>query len=123
MDRFFSRKSGSSLGSSSSAAQPALTGSASSNSLAQPAVTPGSCSAGASSSGGGARQDLGSAEQLGVKMRCLQDVRRWLATEEVSGSNLDVGFVRQAVAVLTKAPRPRQEDVLPLQKIGHRTDN
>ena len=61
--------------SSRGAAQSALTASASSNSSAQPALTLGAPSAGASSSGGGARPDPGNAEQLAVKSGCLQDAR------------------------------------------------
>ena len=83
MDRFFSRKSGSSPG-------------------------------GTSSSGGGGRPDPDNAEQLAVKIECLQDVGRWLATGKVSSSDLEMGSVREAVAALTRKPRPRREDVRPL---------
>ena len=83
MDRFFSRKSGSSPG-------------------------------GTSSSGGGGRPDPDNAEQLAVKIECLQDVGRWLATGKVSSSDLEMGSVREAVAALTRKPRPRRVDVRPL---------
>ena len=96
MDRFFTSKSRSSTASSGSAAQPARTASA-------------------TASNDAARQGSGSAEQPAVKLECLQEVRRWLATEEVVSSNLDTGPVREAVAVLTRTPRPRQQEVQPLQ--------
>ena len=78
MDRFFSRKSGSSPG-------------------------------GTSSSGGRGRPDPDNAEQLAVKIECLQDVGRWLATGKVSSSDLKIGSFREVVAALTRAPRPRKE--------------
>ena len=56
-----------------------------------------------------------SAEQPVVKVESVQDVRRWLATEDVINSSIDIGCVREAIAVLTKIPRPRKEDVRPLQ--------
>jgi len=95
MDRFLSSKSGSASGSSSSAAQPARTASTSAASDA-------------------AHADPGGAEQRGLKLECLQDVRRWLANEEVVNSNLDTGLLREAVAVLTRTPKPRKEEVRPL---------
>ena len=84
MDRFFSRKSGSSPG-------------------------------GTSSSGGGGRPDPDNAEQLAVKIECLQEVGRWLVIGKVSSNDLEIGSVREAVAALTRAPRPRKEDVLSFQ--------
>ena len=74
--------------SSSSAVQPALgSASASSSSAVQPAM-----------------------------LNSLDNVQRWLSTEEVLSSNLDTCPVREAVAVLTRTPRPRQEEVQPLQR-------
>ena len=93
MDRFFASKHTPSCASSSSAAQPA----------------------GESASGDGAHKDPGSAEQLAVKLECLKDVRRWMATPEILNSNLDIGPIKEAVTVLSRAPRPKQEDVQPLQ--------
>ena len=69
---------------------------------------------GTSSSGGGGRPDPDNAEQLAVKIECLQDVGRWLATGKVSSSDLEIGSVREAVAALNRKPRPRREDVRPL---------
>ena len=71
-------------------------------------------SAGATASGEGVGKDSGSAEQSAVTLECLKDVRRWMATPEVLNSNLDVGRVKEAVNVLSRAPRPKQEDVRPL---------
>ena len=47
-------------------------------------------------------------------LNSLQDVCSWLATQAVSSSDLDMESVREAVAVLTRAPRPKREDVRPL---------
>ena len=60
-------------------------------------------------------QELISAEQPAMRVECLQDVRRWLTTDEVVHSNLDTGPLNEAVAVLSRSPRPRQEEVRPLQ--------
>ena len=49
-----------------------------------------------------------------VKIECVQDVQRWLSTGKVSSGNPEIGSVREAVAALTRAPRPRAEDVRPL---------
>ena len=49
-----------------------------------------------------------------VKIERVQDVQRWLSTGKVSSGNLEIGSVREAVAALTRAPRPRAEDVRPL---------
>ena len=38
-----------------------------------------------------------------------------MTTPEVVNSNLDIGLVKEAVTVLSRAPRPRQEEVRPLQ--------
>ena len=92
MNSFFASKNTPSGASSSSAAQPA----------------------GESASGDGAHKDAGSAEQLAVKLECLKDVRRWMATPEILNTNLDIGLVKEAVVILSRVPRPRQEDVQPL---------
>ena len=104
MDRLFSTKSGSSVVSSSSAAQPALNAGASSSSTPQPTLT----AVHSPNSG-----DAGAAEQSVVKLECLQDVRRWLATIEVVRCNVDIRPLREAVAVLSRTPRPRKEEVRP----------
>ena len=49
-----------------------------------------------------------------VKIECIQDVQRWLSAGKVSSGNPEIGSVREAVAALTRAPRPRAEDVRPL---------
>ena len=51
---------------------------------------------------------------LEVKIECVRDVQRWLATVNVSSSNPEVESVREAIAVLTRAPRPKQKEVEPL---------
>jgi hypothetical protein len=96
MDRFLSRQSAASPG-SNTAAQPVVT--PGSSTAAQPVVTPGSSIA----------------AQPVVKLECLKDVRRWMTTPEVVNSNLDIGLVKEAVTVLSRAPRPRQEEVQPLR--------
>ena len=48
-----------------------------------------------------------------VKIERVQDVQRWLSTGKVFSGNLEIAFVREAVAALTRAPRPRAEDVRP----------
>lgn len=96
MDRCFTSKSGSSGASPGSSAHPARTASI-------------------SASGDAAHEDIGSAEQPAVKLNCLQDVRCWLASQEVVNSNLDIAPIREAVAVLSRTPRPKKKDVRPLQ--------
>ena len=49
-----------------------------------------------------------------VKIECVRDVQRWLATVNVSSGNPEVGSVREAIAVLTRARGPKTEDVQPL---------
>ena len=53
----------------------------------------------------------------------------WLSTGKVSSGNLEIGSARKAVAALTRATRPRAEDVRPflgkwraeqMQQIKHR---
>ena len=123
MDRFLSRQSASSPG-SNSAAQPVVT--PGSSTAAQPVVTPGSSSAaqlvvisgpspGIGPAHHGCSVESGKAGQPAVKLECLKDVRRWMTTPEVVNSNLDIGLVKEAVTVLSRAPRPRQEEVRPLQ--------
>ena len=131
MDRFLAKKSSSSVG-SDSAAQPPLTANASSISSAQPALTPSSTCAAqpalspsstttpAPSSEIGSAHDgcgvgLGSAEQPVVQFTCLKDVRRWMVTPEVLSSSLDVNALKEALTVLARVPKPRQEEVRPLQ--------
>ena len=58
--------------------------------------------------------DDGRGMTLEVKIECVRDVERWLATVNVSSGNPEVGSVREAIAVLTRAPRPKAEDVRPL---------
>ena len=80
-------------------------------------------SSGVSSSSGSS----GRAEQPAVSLRSaelpasiihissLRDVQRWLAKEHVSNcSSADVQRIREAVTVLSH-PKPKQEDVRPLQ--------
>ena len=106
---------------SSSAAQPVVT--PGSSNAAQPVVTPGSSSAAqpvvtpGSSTAAQPVVTPGSsiAAQPVVKLECLKDVRRWMTTPEVVNSNLDIGLVKEAVTVLSRAPRPRQEEVQPLR--------
>ena len=102
MDRFLSPKGSSSAASSCSAAQPALPPVSSANSLAAHHGCPvDSCG------------EDGRGMTLEVKIGCVRDVQRWLATTKV-GLHPEVGSVREAIAVLTRAPRPKAEDVQPL---------
>ena len=56
-----------------------------------------------------------SAEKPGFQMHAIRDVQRWLAEEHIAScSGADVQRIREAVAVLSR-PKPRQEDVQPLQ--------
>ena len=76
----------------------------------------------ASSSSGGAEQPatlLGSAEQPAtpsqLKIASIRDVQRWLAQKPIAScSSADMQRIREAVAVLSH-PKPRKEDVRPLQ--------
>ena len=110
MDRFLARKSASSVG-SGSAAQPPLTANASSISSAQPALTPSSTSAAQPA----LTPSSTSAEQPVVQFACLKDVRLWLATPEVLNGSLDVSALKEAVTVLSRVPKPRQEELRPVQ--------
>ena len=112
MERFCSKKSGS----SSSAGQPALSASdpsgkksGSSSTVAQPALSA------SDSSSSAALLPVGSAEQLVVQFKCLKDVRLWLATPEVLNGSLDVSAFKEALTVLARVPKPRKEEVRPLQ--------
>ena len=49
-----------------------------------------------------------------MKIECIQDIQRWLSMGKVFSGNLQIGSVREAVAALTRPPRPRAEDVRPL---------
>jgi len=50
-----------------------------------------------------------------LKILSIRDVQRWLAEEPIAScSSADMQRIREAVAVLS-APKPRQEDVRPLQ--------
>ena len=69
-----------------------------SGSAAQPALTPSSTSA----------------EQPVVRFACLKDVWLWLATPAVLNGSLDVSALKEVVAVLSRIPKPRQEEVQPL---------
>ena len=79
-------------------------------------------SAAASSSCSSAEQpatSLRSAEQPATpphfKIVSIRDVQRWLAKEPIAScSSADVQHIREAAAVLSH-PKPRQEDVRPLQ--------
>ena len=97
-----------------SAAQPAATRV---SSAAQPALPPVS-SANILAAHHGCPVDSGGEDGRGmtleVKIGCVRDVQRWLATVNVSSGNPEVGSVREDIAVLTRAPRPKAEDVRPL---------
>ena len=90
MDRFFASKNTPSGDSSSNAAQPASE----------------------SASDDGAHKDPGRAEQPAVKLECLEDVRRWMATPEILNCRLGIGPVKEAVTVLSRNPRPKKEDAI-----------
>ena len=50
-----------------------------------------------------------------LKIGSIRDVQRWLAEEPIAScSSADVQRIREAAAVLSH-PKPRQEDVQPLQ--------
>ena len=55
----------------------------------------------------------GSADQPASKISSIHDVKRWLASDHVASCSM-VERIKEAVAVLSQ-PRPRQEDVRPLQ--------
>ena len=57
------------------------------------------------------RGDDGATEKPEAKFECVRDVQRWLATVSVSSGNPAVGSVREAIAVLTRVPRPKAVDV------------
>ena len=103
MDRFLSPKGSSSAASSCSAAQPALPPVSSATILAAHHGCP------VDSDG-----EDGRGRTLEVKIECVRDVQCWLATGDVSSGNPEVGSVREAIAVLTRVPRPKAEDVRPL---------
>ena len=54
-----------------------------------------------------------------LKIGSIRDVQRWLAeypfVMSASGRSAEVRRIREAVAVLSTHPKPRQEDVRPLQ--------
>ena len=52
-----------------------------------------------------------------VKIECVRDVQRWLATVNVSSGNPEVGSVREAIAVLTRPLGPRAGEVRPLLRL------
>ena len=118
MDRFLSPKGSSSAASSCSAAQPALPPVSSANILAAHHGCP-------VDSGG----EDGRGMTLEVKIGCVRDVQRWLALKGSSSAASSCSAaqpalppalhsldreVREAIAVLTRAPRPKKEDVEPL---------
>ena len=50
-----------------------------------------------------------------LKLSSIQDVQRWLADEPMAScSSVDMQRIREVVAVLSR-PKPRREDVQPLQ--------
>ena len=56
-----------------------------------------------------------SAEQPGLQLQSIGDVKRWLAKEPIAScSSADMQRIREAAAVLVHG-KPRQEDVQPLQ--------
>ena len=87
---------------------------ASSCSAAQPALRPVS-SATIPAAHHGCPVDSGGEDGRGmtleVKIECVRDVQRWLATVNVSSGNPEVGSVREAVAVLTKDVWPKCTDI------------
>ena len=63
--------------------------------------------------------DDGRGVTLEVKIECVRDVQRWLARVNVASGNPEVRSVREAIAVLTRFPRPEAADVRPfLRKWG-----
>ena len=75
--------------------------------------------AAASSSSSSAEQpaiSLRSVEKPGFHLDSIRDVQRWLAEEHIAScTGADIQRIREAVAVLSR-PKPRQEDVQPLQR-------
>ena len=68
-----------------------------------------------SSQADGSHTEAPSAEQPGFQLQSIRDVQRWLAEEHIAScSGADIRRIREAVAVLSR-PKPRQEDVQPLQ--------
>ena len=68
-----------------------------------------------SSQADGSHTEAPSAEQPGFQLQSIRDVQRWLAEEHIAScSGADVQRIREAVAVLSR-PKPRKEDVQPLQ--------
>ena len=59
-----------------------------------------------------------SAGQPGATFGRLEDVRCWLATRQLCSGNREMDSLREAVAVLTRAPRPRQECAASLPQIA-----
>ena len=54
-----------------------------------------------------------------LKILSIRDVQRWLAEETIAScSSTEIQRMREAVAVLS-FPKPRQEDVQPLQSKWH----
>ena len=110
--RFLSPKGSSSAASSCSAAQPAFLGTAACRSAAVPP------SANILAAHHGCPVDSGGDDEHGMTVEVIfesvRDVQRWLATVNVSSGNPKVGSVREAIAVLTRVPRPKAEDVQPL---------
>ena len=94
MKRFFAPAA---LAASSSVGHPA---SSSSGSAAQPVP--------ATSNSDSAAQSLWNIEHL-------RDVERWLSAEHVISSSIDTRDIREAVAILSAKPKPRQEIVRPAQ--------
>ena len=69
-------------------------------------------SSAASSSAGSAERPV---RPCHLKISSIRDVQSWLAEEPIaSSSSADVQRIREAAAVLSH-PKPRQEDVRPLQ--------
>ena len=51
-----------------------------------------------------------------LKIICIRDVQRWLASEAIARySTADLESIREAAAALS-TPKPRQEDVRPFHK-------
>ena len=68
-----------------------------------------------SSQADGSHTEAPSAEQPGFQLQSIRDVQRWLAQKPIAScSSADMQRIREAVAVLSH-PKPRQEDVRPLQ--------
>ena len=59
--------------------------------------------------------EAASAEQPGLQLQSMADVKRWLAAEGASEDGPDVKRLREAVSILQKR-KPRKEDIRNLQK-------